>query len=103
MTGRVMIASLNRPAKKNALSPEMLDLLRDALQSANDDPKVGCMVITGAGDAFCSGGDLGRRSKDAAGEITPLERKTRLQKVTHKVVLAVEDFEKPLIAAVNGA
>ena len=103
MTGRVMIASLNRPAKKNALSPEMLDLLRDALQSANDDPKVGCFVITGAGDAFCSGGDLGRRSKDATGEITPLERKTRLQKVTHKVVLAVEEFEKPLIAAVNGA
>jgi enoyl-CoA hydratase/carnithine racemase len=98
----VMVARLDRPEKKNALSPEMLDLLRDALLSANDDPDVRCVVITGAGDAFCSGGDLGRRSKEA-GDPTPLERKTRLQKVTHKVVLAVEEFEKPLIAAVNGA
>ena len=103
-TDRVMVARLNRPEKKNALSEEMLDLLRDALQSANDDPEVGCFVITGAGDAFCSGGDLGRRSQEsAAGDPTPLERKTRLQKVTHKVALAVEQFEKPLIAAVNGA
>ena len=100
----VMVARLNRPEKKNALSPEMLDLLRNALQSANEDPEVRCVVITGAGDAFCSGGDLGRRSKEStASDPTPLERKTRLQKVTHKVVLAVEDFEKPLIAAVNGA
>ena len=101
---RVMVARLNRPAKKNALSPEMLDLLRDALRSANDDPDVGCFVITGSGDAFCSGGDLGRRSEGgAASEPTPLERRTRLQKVTHKVALAIEDFEKPLLAAVNGA
>jgi enoyl-CoA hydratase/carnithine racemase len=103
LTDRVMVARLNRPEKKNALSAEMLDLLRDALQSANEDPEVGCFVITGAGDAFCSGGDLGRRSSESAmSEPTPLERKTRLQKVTHKVVLAVEEFEKPLIAAVNG-
>ena len=103
-TQGVMVARLNRPEKKNALSEEMLDLLRGALQSANEDPQVGCFVITGAGDAFCSGGDLGRRSAEsAAGDPTPLERRTRLQKVTHKVALAVEQFEKPLIAAVNGA
>lgn len=91
-----MVAVLNRPDKKNAFSPEMLDLLRNALQTANDDPAIGCMVITGAGDAFCSGGDLGRRSKDGSGESpTPLERKERLQKVTHKVALAIEAFEKP--------
>ena len=100
----VTVARLNRPEKKNALSEEMLDLLRDALHSANEDSQVGCFVITGAGDAFCSGGDLGRRSAEsAAGDPTPLERRTRLQKVTHKVALAVEQFEKPLIAAVNGA
>ncbi len=104
MTDRVLVARLNRPEKKNALSDEMLTLLRDALQSANEDPDVGCFVITGAGDAFCSGGDLGRRSEeDAKGDPTPLERRTRLQKITHKVAFAVEQFEKPLIAAVNGA
>lgn len=101
---RVMVARLNRPEKKNALSEEMLETLRDALESADDDPGIGCFVLTGAGDAFCSGGDLGRRSAEGAtGDPTPLERKHRLQKVTHKVALAVEEFEKPIIAAVNGA
>jgi enoyl-CoA hydratase/carnithine racemase len=102
--GRVMLARLNRPEKKNALSEEMLDTLRDALLAANDDPGIGCFVLTGSGDAFCSGGDLGRRANErAAGDPTPLERRTRLQKVTHKVALAVDEFEKPLLCAVNGA
>jgi 2-(1,2-epoxy-1,2-dihydrophenyl)acetyl-CoA isomerase len=102
-TNRVRIATLNRPDKKNALSEEMLTDLRIALDLANDDPQVGCFVITGAGDAFCSGGDLGRRANDgSSADPTPLERKMRLQKVTHQVAFAVERFEKPLIAAVNG-
>ncbi len=101
---RVMVARLNRPERKNALSDEMLSTLREALLRANDDPAVGCVVITGTGNAFCSGGDLAKRAEqDAAQEPTPLERKMRLQNVTHKVALVIEDFEKPLIAAVNGA
>jgi enoyl-CoA hydratase/carnithine racemase len=98
---RVTVARLNRPDKKNALSEDMLADLRAALRAANDDPAIGCFVITGSGDAFCSGGDLGRRSQE--GDPTPLERKMRLQKVTHQVQFAIEEFEKPLIAAVNGA
>jgi enoyl-CoA hydratase/carnithine racemase len=98
---RVTVARLNRPDKKNALSEDMLADLRNALRAANDDPAIGCFVITGSGDAFCSGGDLGRRSQE--GDPTPLERKMRLQKVTHQVQFAIEEFEKPLIAAVNGA
>jgi len=102
--GRVVVARLNRPDKKNPLSEEMLETLREALHSANSDPSVGCFVITGAGSAFCSGGDLGRRAEErAAGDPTPLERRTRLQTVTHKFARAAEEFEKPLIAAVNGA
>ncbi|MBW9105031.1 enoyl-CoA hydratase/isomerase family protein [Paraburkholderia phenoliruptrix] len=97
-----MVATLNRPEKKNALSEDMLNLLRNELKRANDDDDVGCFVLTGAGDAFCSGGDLGRRAAEGS-DPTPLERKHRLQRVTHKVALAVEEFEKPLIAAVNGA
>jgi 2-(1,2-epoxy-1,2-dihydrophenyl)acetyl-CoA isomerase len=97
----IAVARLNRPEKKNALSPEMLGALRDGLQQAQDDPDVRVFVITGAGDAFCSGGDLGRRA--AEGEPTPLDRKNRLQQGTHKTALAIEAFDKPLIAAVNGA
>ena len=67
-TDRVMVARLNRQEKKNALSEEMLDDLREALRSANENPDIGCFVITGAGDSFCSGGDLGRRAKESAAQ-----------------------------------
>ena len=99
----IATALLNRPEKKNALSEEMVGGLARALREAQDDPAVRVFIITGAGDAFCSGGDLGRRAKEGEGTTpTPLERKTRLQKGTHRVALAVEEFDKPLIAAVNG-
>src|SRR4051812_46257866 len=100
----VAVATLNRPDKKNELSPEMLGGLRKALQAANDDPDVRVFVITGSRDAFCSGGALGRPWKEGeSGEPTPLQRKNRLQQGTHKTALAISEFEKPLIAAVNGA
>ena len=96
----VMVATLNRPDKKNATSKEMVDGLRVALEQANDDDAIRCVVLTGAGDAFCSGGDLGRRAKEA-GDPTPLERKNQLA-YTQRLALTIEGFEKPLIAAVNG-
>jgi 2-(1,2-epoxy-1,2-dihydrophenyl)acetyl-CoA isomerase len=101
VTDGIAVARLNRPEKKNALSPDMLMSLKRGLEDAQDNPDVRVFVITGSGDAFCSGGDLGRRA--AEGEPTPLQRKDRLQQGTHKVALAIEAFDKPLIAAVNGA
>lgn len=99
----IATARLNRPAKKNALSEEMLRELARALQETQDDPAVRVFIITGAGDAFCSGGDLGRRAREGEGtQPTPLQRKNRLQQGTHRVALAIEEFDKPLIAAVNG-
>lgn len=104
MNGRVLVATLNRPEVKNAFSEKMLSDFIATLERASADPEIGCVVLTGAGDVFCSGGDLGRRSRDeAAGDPTPLERRQRLQKVTHRVAQAVERFDKPLICAVNGA
>jgi enoyl-CoA hydratase/carnithine racemase len=99
----IVIARLNRPEKKNALSDEILHGIERALREAQDDDAARVFVLTGAGDAFCSGGDLGRRAKEN-GDIapTPLQRKNRLEQVTHRVALAVEAFDKPLIAAVNG-
>ena len=104
MENGIAVGRLNRPEKKNALSPEMIGGLAEALQHANDDPSVRVFIVTGAGNAFCSGGDLGRRAKEGeGGEPTPLSRKTRLQTGTHRLARAIEAFEKPLIAAVNGA
>ena len=100
----IAIGRLNRPEKKNALSEEMVRELARGLREAQEDPAVRVFVITGAGDAFCSGGDLGRRSKESeSSEPTPLQRKNRLQQGTQRVAIAIEEFDKPLIAAVNGA
>ena len=100
----IATARLNRPEKKNALSEEMLRELARVLREAQADPEVRVFIVTGAGDAFCSGGDLTRRAKEGeSGEPTPLARKNRLQQGTHRVAFAIEEFEKPLIAAVNGA
>jgi enoyl-CoA hydratase/carnithine racemase len=58
------------------------------------------LILTGVGDVFCSGGDLEALS---TGEPTTYERKTFLTDHVHRVVLALEDLDKPVIAAVNGA
>ena len=55
---RVLYLTLNRPDKLNAMSPEMMNGLTSELQKAAHDPKVGAVVLTGAGRGFCSGGDI---------------------------------------------
>lgn len=99
----IAMGRLNRPDKKNALSAEIVSDLAMGLRAAQEDPAVRVFIITGAGDAFCSGGDLARRAKEGeGGEPTPLQRKDRLQQGTHRLAIAIEEFDKPLIAAVNG-
>jgi 2-(1,2-epoxy-1,2-dihydrophenyl)acetyl-CoA isomerase len=95
---------LNRPEKKNAFTDDMLTQWRQCLLDAEDDGNVRVIVVRGAGDAFCSGGDLGRRTREPqAGEPTTLQRKQRFRKTTHAVALTLPEIDKPVIAAVNGA
>ena len=54
----VMTLTMNRPEARNALSGEMGAALSDGVQRAASDPKVRCLVLTGAGGAFCAGGDV---------------------------------------------
>ena len=61
--GRVMLLTLNRPAQLNALNPELHRLLHTAVIDAAHDADIGVVVLTGAGRAFCSGGDM-RTRKD---------------------------------------
>lgn len=90
---------LNRPDRKNAFTLEMIDDWVDALQDAAGDESVRALVLTGAGGAFCSGIDLGRLENV---EPTPLDRKRMLTHRIHRVALALEDLDKPVIAAVHG-
>ena len=91
---------LNRPEKKDAFTLEMLHRWAEIYREARTDDDVGAIVLTGAGDAFCSGGDLGGL---APSDPTPYDRKAFLTDHVHRVIYALEELDKPVIAAVNGA
>lgn len=90
---------LNRPDTKNAFTLEMVDEWASALAAARTDDDVKVIVLTGAGSAFCSGIDLGKFGEQAP---EPLARKKMLTDRVHRVAMALEDMDKPVIAAVHG-
>lgn len=91
---------LNRPHRKNAFTLEMIDEWAAVLVGARTDPDVRALVLTGAGDGFCSGIDLDTFT--AQGPPPPLEAKRNLTDRIHRVAHALQDLDKPVIAAVNG-
>ncbi|MBO9524107.1 MAG: enoyl-CoA hydratase/isomerase family protein [Nocardioidaceae bacterium] len=90
---------LNRPRVKNAFTFPMIESWAQALRAAAADDDVRVVVVTGAGDAFCAGIDLDAFAAEATG---PLAVKSLLADRIHQVARAVEDLDKPLVAAVNG-
>jgi enoyl-CoA hydratase/carnithine racemase len=90
---------LNRPHRKNAFTIEMIDQWARILVEARTDPDVRVIVLTGAGDAFCSGVDLSSTDGERP---SPLQRKEHLTDHIHRVPYALEDLDKPVIAAING-
>ena len=96
----VAIITLNRPKEKNSFSLEMIRLWNDYLKRARDDNKVRVIVVTGKGNTFCSGGDI---REMAEGKLRSWNMKTFLWEGVHRIILALEDLDKPVIAAINGA
>jgi enoyl-CoA hydratase/carnithine racemase len=96
---RIATITLNRPDKLNAFTGPMIDAWAKALHDAQTDAEVNAVVVTGAGRAFCAGGDVGRMGE---GEPTPLEHKNQLWEHIHRVPKALEAMDKPVIAMVNG-
>lgn len=91
---------LDRPERMNAFTFEMIDAWSAALVSARTDAAVKVVVVTGAGRAFCSGGDIVEMQDRL--EQTPAQRKSELFERIQRIPLALEDLDKPVIAALNG-
>jgi 2-(1,2-epoxy-1,2-dihydrophenyl)acetyl-CoA isomerase len=99
---KVATLTLNRPERMNALGGTLREDFFDGLTRAIDDPEVRVIVITGAGKAFCAGGDVkAMQEAKESNRARPL-----LEKVApgrDRSVLLMRESPKPLIAAVNGA
>lgn len=93
---------LNRPERKNAFTLEMIDAWAEHLRLARTDDSVRVIVLRGAGDAFCSGVDLETFSPSDGSRPTVLERRNMLADRIHRVALALEDLDKPVVAAMRG-
>ena len=101
VSAHVATITMNRPERLNALTPAMRQGLLDAVTAADKDPEVRVIVLTGAGRGFCSGGDVKAMNEArASGAVNPLEDK--IAPVRDRVVLAMRNADKPVIAAVNG-
>ncbi|MFF4574946.1 enoyl-CoA hydratase/isomerase family protein [Streptomyces sp. NPDC001410] len=93
--------TLARPEALNALTPAMRDRLIALLDEASADPDLRAVVLTGTGRAFCAGADL-RGGSGGTGQRIPGDVARVLRLGAQRLVSAVLDCEKPVIAAVNG-
>jgi enoyl-CoA hydratase/carnithine racemase len=96
-SGGVLTLTLSNPARKNAIGPVMVNELLHALADAEADPEVRVVVLTGAGDAFCAGGDFAQMTGGATGAAA----------LPHKgdyadLLLSMTRATRPIVARVNG-
>ncbi len=92
----VELVTLQRPEKRNALSIDLRIEIREAFRRIGEDPEVGCIVLTGAPPAFCSGMDVSQFGGDR-------DNRERLVETSTAAFDAVSSCPRPVIAAVNGA
>lgn len=98
---KIATLTLNRPDKLNAFTAEMIALWQKGLADAQNDDNVNVVIVTGAGRAFCSGGDVGRMRRDGEAP-QALDGKNGLWEGVHRVPKQLEQMDKPVIAMVNG-
>jgi 2-(1,2-epoxy-1,2-dihydrophenyl)acetyl-CoA isomerase len=103
-TGGVAWLTLNRPDTGNAMTPAMRDQLADWLDEASGSPDVRAVVLTGAGEkGFCTGADLrAGRSNGPARQPAMGDVARTIRSGWQRLIAAVLDCEKPVIAGVNG-
>lgn len=96
----ILRVTLNRPEKRNALNPKMIDELTAVLAGAGEDASCGVVLLTGAGSAFCAGLDL--EHLESLENRTASEHRADSERIA-KLFRALYDCPRPTIAAVNGA
>ncbi len=102
--GRVLVLTLNRPDRLNAISGEMLEELSAKLVEANKDPDIRCIVLTGAGRGFCAGLDLVAVGEGGiGGSDTGRNRPRQLFDLRDAPVNVMWNIDTPVICAINGA
>lgn len=95
----VATITMNQPDRRNALSMEMAEEIKDAVGSAAADGDVGVLVLTGTGKAFCAGGDV--KSMAEGAELPVHETRERILSY-YRTALSVRDLDIPTIASLNG-
>ena len=99
VSDKVCLLTLNRPEKRNAISLQLASELREAVLSADVNPDVSVIAITGSGTAFCAGADLQEaRSQDEGGG----RYRGPLQRPDRTIYEILVDSHKPVLAIING-
>ncbi|MDX2159598.1 MAG: enoyl-CoA hydratase-related protein [Hyphomicrobiaceae bacterium] len=100
----VLTLTFNRPDRRNALTTDMLQRLGDELAAAELDNEIGCIVLTGAGGAFCAGGDVkSMAGSHASGQAIDQVRRMEAQRQSHRrTTLRLYEMAKPTLAAIPG-
>ncbi len=96
----VATITLNRPDRRNALTFEVYDELRQTFRALDEEPGVRAIVITGAGRSFCTGGDV----HDIIGPLLKMDSAELLEftRMTCDLILAIKECRRPVIGALNG-
>ncbi len=100
---RVGVITLNRPERRNALSDNLSPALRHMLEEFRDDPAIGAVLLTGAGSAFCAGGDVtGMGANSAKARMSDAAAVADLRHRQNRMTGALATMPKPTVALLPG-